>query len=292
MPDTPTTSEIMRQIDRYAAYKPFDHHDDKPDHQRRAETLRAKKLRHYCGAGLQAVAPLLDPPGALMHPHQLHAYTHLVSLARSWPALRICAGRAALEPADGIRATIYGTRTGSGGHGDGGVSAAASRVDLTRWTAALDRVAGEVTAAWWIARSSGQPATIRTSLAGRHVAAPLATIATALRHAHPTAARDIASYLAAADRTARSAAYLPPERLPLIGVPCPACGMRMLEAITTSPQRAAWTVVCGARCVCTGKGCSCGSDVLEAGLDHIWRWTVIAARAATSPSVHEGQWAA
>lgn len=193
-----------------------------------------------------------------LHPWHLHAYTALCDLARSWPAARAAAGRVSIAASDGLRSTAYG-RTGTGGHSDGGIlQAVEAGVDeWTRWQNTLERVADHVVQAWWLA----------------HVATPemrgraLASIAHALPHAEPTYARDIAAHLADADRTARRATNLPPDRLDLPGATCPTCETRLLTACTSSPHRAAWTVVCGA---------GCRTD----GAPSIWRWTTLAARSS------------
>lgn len=192
----------------------------------------------------------------MLHPWALHAYTALCALAQSWPALRTAAGQVTIAASDGLRSTVYG-RTSSGGVSDGGMLRAvqAGADEAAHWQHQLDQVADHIVQAYWIARSA----------APRLRGGPLATIARALPAASPSSARDIAGLLATADRVARLALRLPPERAPLVGVPCPVCDTRLLQACTSSPHRAAWTVLCGA---------GCRTD----GAPSIWRWTVIAAQ--------------
>lgn len=191
-----------------------------------------------------------------LHPWALHAYTALCALARSWPALRAAAGNVTIAASDGLRSTVYG-RTSSGGPSDGGILRAveAGADEAAHWQHRLDRVADHAVQAYWIARST------TPGLRGR----PLTTIARALPAASPSSARDIAGLLAGADRAARLALTLPPEREQLVGVACPVCDTRLLQVHTSSPHRAAWTVVCGA---------GCRTDSAPS----IWRWTVIAAQ--------------
>lgn len=189
-----------------------------------------------------------------LHPHHLRAFTALVSLARSWPMVRREAGRVRLHTYDGLRSTLYG-RTTTGGHSDGGILDAIGRGreevrhEIDYWARILDRIAADVVDALWLARAC-------TTL--RPARGPLGILAAALPATQPGYARDIAQALHGADSTARTALRLDPDRLPLAGVPCPKCGRRLLQACTTSPHRAAWTVLCGQ---CSG----------------IWRWTWIAA---------------
>lgn len=201
----------------------------------------------------------------------LHAYTSLTALARSWPALRTQAGQIRVAASDGLRSPLYGQIRG-GGHGDGGILRAveSGADEWQRWQDLLARVAGQVTAAYWIARSA--------ALGTR--GGPLATIARALPACTPSAARDIAQYLGDADRAARRACDMPDGFETLVGVPCPICDTRLLQIATSARSRAAWTVTCGAKCHCLGSRCGCAATGAVPAVDtvHIWRWTVIAAR--------------
>lgn len=209
----------------------------------------------------------------MIHPYALHAYTALISLAASWPHLRRATAAVSLEASDCLRSPIYGlTRTS--GISDGGILAAvqAGVTEHNRWTELRQHAADHVAQAVILARSAAPG--IRGG--------PLSTIAHALPAASPSTARDIGHYLWDADRAIRTRLALPPDRQLLVGVPCPVCEVRLLSACTTSPHRAAWTVLCGADCRCTGKTCPCvtSGSVPAYGVAHIWRWTVIAARTA------------
>lgn len=229
----------------------------------------------------------------------LHAATALCDLARAWPLLRATAGAIHTQASDGLRSPLYG-RISAGGHGDGGILRAveSGHDEQARWVLILERVAEQVRHALWIALSVTPGARVTTGpgdelhvtridsstwhaiTARRGGAGYLAGIATALPRCSPSSARDIAGYLAGADRVARAALQLDADRHPLVGVPCPACDTRLLETATASPHRAAWTVTCAAGCRCTGPRCLCadtGTGPAD-GAPHIWRWTVIAAR--------------
>lgn len=187
-----------------------------------------------------------------LHPWHLHAYTALVDLAKSWPLVRVEAGRAQLAASDGIQTPRFSHIRAHRPAGDGGMlrMIEQSTDDTARWQLLLDRIAQAVVDALWYARAC-------TTL--KPARGPLGILAAAIPATQPTYARDIAQALHGADRTARAALQLDDDRLPMTGVPCPHCGHRQLKACTSSPNRHAWTVVC------TGE---CGG---------IWRWTWIAA---------------
>lgn len=209
----------------------------------------------------------------MTHPHVLYAQAALWSLARSWPLLRNAAAQASLDAADGIRSSVYGTRHATGGT-PGGADLALATADLERerWARLAERVLDDVIQACWLIRSSA-PAT----LAG---GGPLAYVLRGLTVAPPATARDIGQYLRDADHAIRRALGIAEDRQDLPGVDCPSCGTRLLRALTAAPQREHWTVVCGAGCRCSGKGCGCGG-VQAYGVAHIWPWThVVGDRAA------------
>ncbi len=90
-----------------------------------------------------------------LHPWHLWTYTHLTSLARSWPAARRAAGQVTIGASDGIRSTVYG-RTSSGQPSDGGMLRAveAGADEAHRWQQLLERIAQDVTDALWLARAT------------------------------------------------------------------------------------------------------------------------------------------
>lgn len=210
----------------------------------------------------------------MTHPWTLHAATALWSLRRSWAALRDQAAAARLEAPDGLHGTTYGSRHSSGGHSDGVSDLIAAPPSWERWALVDEQIGEHVTQACWLIRSA-----TRLPRDGRQL---LDYLAAGIPLADPGTARDVAGYLQAADRTARRALAMPPDRVPLPGVACPGCITRRLEVHTAAPERAHWTVVCAAGCVCHGRLCPCttapGTTPAD-GVPHIWPWTVVVAAA-------------
>lgn len=207
----------------------------------------------------------------MIHPRQLHALDALWSLRRSWPLLRAAASAVALQPADGLHGQTYGSRHATGGHSDGAYAAIiADLAEHQRYEQLLERVSEHVNQACWLVRS-GAPDLVRAQL--------LPYLAAAIPALSPASARDVASYLRDADRTARRALRLDVEHEDLIGIDCPGCMARMLEVHTAAPDRHDWTVVCGARCRCRGDGCPCASigAAPAAGVPHIWPLELVVA---------------
>jgi hypothetical protein len=207
------------------------------------------------------------------HPHQLHATAALWSLRRSWPLLRHAAATAAVEAADGLHSTTYGSRYSPGTHSGGPLDAILADVARQQyWTNLTDQVRDKVTQACWLVRSALPD---RRGVRGPY--GPFPYLAAALPHVDPATARDITGYLADADRTIRRALQLGDHREPLPGVDCPACSTRMLQVNTAAPNQAAWTVTCAAGCRCRGDACPCTTvgGQPAAGVRHIWPWAAV-----------------
>jgi hypothetical protein len=202
------------------------------------------------------------------HPHQLHAAAALWSLRRARRALTAATARenasVAISAASTLRSPRYGVRHGSGGHSDpigDALATAADRADAR--ARQLERLAERTNATLaWIAQ---------------HVAAghgdPLPRLLDAVPALQPGTALEVTRWAVEADERVRQALYLGPDRMPLVGVPCPYCGTRRLEAQTSSWDRGCWTVVCAAGCTCTGPKCACGMPVRVLGVLHIWAAT-------------------
>lgn len=170
--------------------------------------------------------------------HHLHARAALWSLRRSWPALRGAYAdvrrRARTERVTGdggtLRSQVWGTIGRTGGHGDpvaSAVSYSPAEADVGRYRRAVEMVAEETAAARWLT----------------------ASVHGELMRLMPARARDVAGYLAAADRAARRVLSWEPDHRALVtNPPCPGCGTRMLRTQTSAPDSALWTVVCTAGC--------------------------------------------
>jgi hypothetical protein len=186
------------------------------------------------------------------HPHQLHAAAALWSLRRARRALTAAAARenasVAISAASTLRSPRYGVRHGSGGHSDPIGDALATAYDRADARARqLEGLADRTNATLaWIAQ---------------HVTPgpgdPLPRLLDAVPGLPSSTAHQVTRWAAEADDRVRQVLYLGPDRAPLVGVPCPYCGTRRLEAQISSWDRNCWTVVCAAGCTCTGPGCSC-----------------------------------
>lgn len=212
----------------------------------------------------------------MMSPHHLHATTAAWSLqaARHRLAELVDAERAMngqqLLSAAPIRSGTYGTRHATGGHADptsSGIGATTVIRD-TQWT----------DLAWDITTRLTGPA---AHLPG--TGDPLGRILAAIPRMLPGTAAVTTTLLVRLDERVRRELRLSPDRELLPGVPCPACGRRLLYAQTAGP-RDAWTVVCGAGCICSGTGCPCGMPGAVEGARHIWpRAVVVGAVAGADP---------
>jgi hypothetical protein len=111
-----------------------------------------------------------------------------------------------------------------------------------------------------------------------------AWMASVLPVTRPGVAEAAGLALADADMVVRAYAGLDRDLLaPPLAPPCPACDRRRLRIQSSAPNSARWTVVCSPSCVCTGDACSCGMDVQERGIRHIW-----AADSTLAVSIHAG----
>lgn len=115
----------------------------------------------------------------------------------------------------------------------------------------------------------------------------------ALPHASAVLAREVHAELDALDRRLRAVIGLDPDRWPIPGGPrCPACGQRRLQAQTSSPRTADWTVVCdNPDCRCRGPLCACAMDTRPIRVRHIWPAqsalvTVLLSGIAAAPSTY------
>ena len=104
----------------------------------------------------------------------------------------------------------------------------------------------------------------------RDGADPLPLLLAGIPGLGPSTAAMLRRWLVEADQRIRTALGLGLDRYRIAGVPCPGCQLRRLELQTSCPDRAQWTVVCAATCVCRGVDCSCRMPVLVAGVKHIW----------------------
>jgi hypothetical protein len=204
----------------------------------------------------------------MTHPHQLHVAAALWSLRRARRALTAAVARenasVAISAASTLSSPRYGVRHGTGGHSDpigDALATAADRADAR--ARQLERLADRTNATLaWIAQ---------------HVAPgpgdPLPRLLDAVSGLQPSTAHQVTCWAAEADNRVRHVLYLGPDRMPLVGVPCPYCGTRRLEAQTSPWDRSCWTVVCAVGCTCTGPDCACEMPVKVLGVLHIWAAT-------------------
>lgn len=91
----------------------------------------------------------------------------------------------------------------------------------------------------------------------------------AVRLVSPQLAAEVAGQLDQADRSARAAAGVGPDRRAL-GADCPACGRRALEAEIGPVDQREWYITCRRDCRCQGINCGCRLPLRYAGMAHIW----------------------
>jgi len=166
-----------------------------------------------------------------------------------------------------------------------GATAAPVRADLLDLAhTGLARLASTLEDCAWITASSlrrrpllvyGHAWTVGAPLIGEHPA--VAYLRVALPVAPLPVAHEVLGLLSAmADDAWSTLRLAPPHTRHPDEPPCPGCGQHMLRIHQAGP-RTAWTVTCGARCVCAGGGCPCGMTELVAGIHHIWAATDLAA---------------
>lgn len=207
----------------------------------------------------------------LDHPTQLHTVAALWSLhaARHEVDVQITLERrdramALVEVADSLRSQTYGNRYGLGHHSDptAGAALGGSTPERTsqRGSSRFEQLGDSVTATLqWLAGKVG---------AGDGPGDPLARLHAALPGIGLVVAHQLQLWLADLDGWIRRALGLAPDRKAMTGVPCPACQVRQMYRLTSSPVR--HLVVCGEACPCAGDGCPCGMPVRAAGVAHIW----------------------
>ena len=207
-----------------------------------------------------------------MHPHLLHALAATWSLEAARTALaaraRVEAEQIAAEQAlranDGLRSTVYGNRTSSGGHGDPTLTIAILGVNPAprpnRWQQLADSTTDTLT---WL--------TTQLQVPGHTCGGdPLGLLRTTIPTLLPGTAATVHRWLAEADHRIRQPLQMQPDRWALPGAPeCPSCRQRLLYVQTSGPG-VVWTVICGAGCVCVGPACPCGMPVRVEGVGHIW----------------------
>jgi hypothetical protein len=207
----------------------------------------------------------------MTHPHQLHALAALWSLRAARQRLTIAAAiedrenaLAALEPADGLRSQTYGSRGGSGGHGDpvAGAALTVSTSVRTNRAAALDRRI--LSTLSWLADSiAGQ--------LGAHRPDPDVLLTQLVTGLSPATAAHLTRWVTEADQQIRKHLGLGQDLMPAPGNrPCPACQVRQLYVQTSAPIASEHTIVCRAGCLCRGDGCTCDMPVKVQGVAHIW----------------------
>lgn len=208
---------------------------------------------------------LRNPGADVNHPSNLHAAANCWSLRRSWATLRDT-NTAPDDDAGTIRSWRPGTGGGHGsGHGDPLGDAVTANVSRsTSLTRTADTVRNDVDQARWLATSA-----LRQT--GMPVGPALAVLTRIIGDLTPDVAAEVGQYLNHADHAARRALRLGTDHLVLPTKPkCPACGVRMMRARTSNPDSAAWPVVCGAGCQCTGNTCPCGMAIQVRRVAHIW----------------------
>ncbi|WP_330438804.1 hypothetical protein OHB44_27935 [Micromonospora sp. NBC_00821] len=200
-----------------------------------------------------------------MTPHHLHAAAAAWSLQAARGHLaQYAADEAAqinaeaMEVPSVLRSPVYGSRTGSGGHGDPtpGMVGIADRPDRrNRWAEMGERLDGRLE---WLANQVAPGFEL-----------PLGRILLALDDLQPGTAAVVAKHLQDEDGWIRKAVGVGPDRAPLLGVACPHCDERQLHVQTAGPIDA-WTVVCATGRLCIGVGCPCGMPGAVEGVAHIW----------------------
>lgn len=162
----------------------------------------------------------------------------------------------ALAAADGLRSPLYGQRHAIGGHADpvtATVEATRAQPAVTTWAELRQRAHDRLK--WIAAQLDGTPGD------------PLAAVRDRIPALSPSRAAVLTRHLTDEDTWIRAAARMPPTGQPLVGVPCPRCGIRGLQVHTDGPETV-WTVTC--QCVCVGQGCRCGMPGAVEGVQHIW----------------------
>jgi len=211
-------------------------------------------------------------------PHHLHAAAAAWSLQAARGHLAVYAAEEAaqinaeaMEVPSVLRSTVYGSRTGSGGHSDptpGMVGIADRPERRNRWAEMGERAERRITGIASMLRIDG-------------VRDPLACILAVLPNTQPGTAAVLAKHLADEDRWIREAIGVGRTYAPILGEPCPHCGERQLVVQTAGPVDA-WTVVCATGRLCVGVGCPCGMPGAVEGVAHIWpRAAVIGAVVAS-----------
>lgn len=206
-----------------------------------------------------------------MHPWTLHATTNLWSYRHARAELARTITVARKEPPDGLRSTTYGTRSATGGHSDRVLHLVTSDSELERLC--RHAVRADHTLVWLAGHAAPGPGD------------PAARLTAAVPNLLAPTAEHIARWVAEADERLRRVLGMPPDRVPMPGVPCPACGCRRLQVCSAALDRTGWTVVCDAGCRCIGARCPCTTGVQgehAAGVPHIWPWAAITSHRATT----------
>jgi hypothetical protein len=222
------------------------------------------------------------------HPHRLHATAAGWSLHRSREQLTQAAAdeaaqiaaeirTARLEPAGGLRSTVYGSRHASGGHSDPVSRLLLLGVRPPRINRPALLASRTTETLVWLARTLDVPG-LTTGLD------PLALLMSAVPLLPPARSATLTRWLADLDDRIRTALALTADRQLIPGVDCPACQVRRLYVQTAAPVDVQ-TVICSAGCLCTGTDCPCGMPVRAVGVAHIWpRNAVVGAVAGATPT--------